>query len=70
MFLNPRQASNEHQESAKGAELLLLGTLLQQYCSGDDENVDNGALEVCLHCVYYAQYAHCHPRPASMLLHA
>ncbi|KJA27489.1 hypothetical protein HYPSUDRAFT_35394 [Hypholoma sublateritium FD-334 SS-4] len=43
-----RKASGDQQESAKGAELLLLGTLLQQYCAGDDdEGIDPTALEVC-----------------------
>ncbi|CAA7265434.1 unnamed protein product [Cyclocybe aegerita] len=41
--------SGDLQESAKGAQLLLLGTLLQQYCEGDDEdNVDSAALQACI----------------------
>jgi DNA polymerase phi len=36
-----------NQESAKGAELLLLGTVLQQYCVGDEEDsMDSDTLEV------------------------
>lgn len=37
----------DQQESAKGAELLLLGTVLQHYCAGDDEDsMDSETLEV------------------------
>ncbi|KAJ3512520.1 hypothetical protein NLJ89_g3472 [Agrocybe chaxingu] len=41
--------SGDQQEAAKGAQLLLLGTLLQQYCEGDDEgDVDPAALRTCI----------------------
>jgi len=42
-----RNRKGDQQESAKGAELLLLGTVLQHYCAGDDEDsMDSEALEV------------------------
>jgi DNA polymerase phi len=49
-----RNRKGDQQESAKGAELLLLGTVLQHYCAGDDEDsMDSGALEVRnLFCLY------------------
>ena len=41
------QISGETQEAAKGARLLLLATVLHQYCfSGQDEEMYGGALEV------------------------
>jgi len=39
------QVSQEPHESAKGAELLLLATVLQQYCQ-EPEDVDSDVLEV------------------------
>jgi len=42
-----RKLKGDLQESAKGAELLLLGTVLQQYCAGDEEDsIDSATLEV------------------------
>ncbi|KAF8911087.1 DNA polymerase phi-domain-containing protein [Gymnopilus junonius] len=44
-----RKIHGEQSDSAKGAELLLLGSLLEHYCTTvDDENVDSGALEACI----------------------
>ncbi|KDR81783.1 hypothetical protein GALMADRAFT_221648 [Galerina marginata CBS 339.88] len=43
-----RKVSNDQSDSAKGAELLLLGTLLEHYCDDDDdETVDSNVLEAC-----------------------
>ncbi|KAF9466352.1 DNA polymerase phi-domain-containing protein [Collybia nuda] len=39
---------NERQEAAKGAELLLLATALQQYCVGDHDEVDTETMEACI----------------------
>jgi len=49
-----RDRKGDQQESAKGAELLLLGTVLQRYCAGDDEeSMESDALEVSnLFCLY------------------
>ncbi|KAF8162945.1 DNA polymerase phi-domain-containing protein [Crassisporium funariophilum] len=44
-----RKISGEQQETARGGELLILGTLLSHYCAGDDEeNEDPDALESCV----------------------
>ncbi|KAF9566303.1 hypothetical protein CPC08DRAFT_114924 [Agrocybe pediades] len=44
-----RTVTGEGADSAKGAELLLLGTLLELYCSGDDdESADVSSLEACI----------------------
>ncbi|RDB24111.1 DNA polymerase V [Hypsizygus marmoreus] len=43
-----RSVSDEQQEAARGAELLLLATILQQYCTGEQEEVDTEALEACI----------------------
>ncbi|KAF9477373.1 hypothetical protein BDN70DRAFT_914180 [Pholiota conissans] len=44
-----RKILNDQQESAKGAELILLGTLLQRYCaSDDDDDADGDALGICI----------------------
>ena len=41
------QVSGDKQEAAKGARLLLLATVLHQYCiSGQDEEMHGDALEV------------------------
>jgi DNA polymerase phi len=42
-----RQRSHGRQETAQGAELLLLATVLQQY-SADVEETDMEVLEVCM----------------------
>jgi len=42
-----KQVSADQQEAAKGVELLLLATVLQQY-SADDEETDVAVLEVCI----------------------
>jgi hypothetical protein len=34
------------QDAAKGAELLLKATLLQQYCANESDEADSGSLEV------------------------
>ncbi|KAG6841689.1 hypothetical protein C0991_008327 [Blastosporella zonata] len=38
--------TDERQEAAKGAELLLSATILQQYCSDEGDEIDTEALEV------------------------
>lgn len=44
-----RKIPGDQQEAARGAELLILGTLLQHYCAeGDDENGYTDALETCI----------------------
>ena len=46
-IISLRNCKGDQQESAKGAELLLLGTVVQHYCAGDDEDsMDSDALEV------------------------
>ncbi|KAF8061577.1 DNA polymerase phi-domain-containing protein [Lyophyllum atratum] len=43
-----RTVTDERQEAAKGAELLLLATVLQQYCTDEEEEVDTEALEATI----------------------
>ncbi|KDQ59553.1 hypothetical protein JAAARDRAFT_127225 [Jaapia argillacea MUCL 33604] len=40
--------SGSQAEPAKGAELLLLSTLVHQYCADEDEKTDTEALEACI----------------------
>ncbi|PPR04947.1 hypothetical protein CVT24_010405 [Panaeolus cyanescens] len=43
------KVTGSEQEAAKGAELLILGSILQQYCAADDEeHFDPDALETCV----------------------
>ncbi|KAG6845192.1 hypothetical protein H0H87_012749 [Tephrocybe sp. NHM501043] len=43
-----KNVTDERQEAAKGAELLLLATVLQQYCSEEGDEIDTEALEACI----------------------
>ncbi|KAG6919948.1 hypothetical protein DXG01_013297 [Tephrocybe rancida] len=43
-----KNITDERQEAAKGAELLLLATILQQYCSEEGDEIDTEALEACI----------------------
>ncbi|GLB35405.1 putative DNA polymerase phi [Lyophyllum shimeji] len=43
-----RTVTEEHQEPAKGAELLLLAAVVQQYCTEEDDEVDTEALEASI----------------------
>ncbi|KAF8652685.1 hypothetical protein AX16_004190 [Volvariella volvacea WC 439] len=42
------KVSGEQRDVAQGIELLLNAIVLQQYCSGNDEEVDLGTLESCI----------------------
>jgi DNA polymerase phi len=46
VIITLRNRKGDQQESAKGVELLLLGTVLQHYCAGDEDSMDSDALEV------------------------
>ncbi|KAG6821076.1 hypothetical protein H0H93_007235 [Arthromyces matolae] len=43
------QVTDERQEAAKGVQLLLSATVLQQYCADEEDEVDTEALEVCFY---------------------
>ncbi|TFK42972.1 DNA polymerase phi-domain-containing protein [Crucibulum laeve] len=43
-----QKVSSDRQEAAKGAELLLLATTLQQYCATNEDDLDLETLEVCI----------------------
>ncbi|KAF5386843.1 hypothetical protein D9615_001886 [Tricholomella constricta] len=43
-----RTVTDERQEAAKGAELLLMATVLQQYCTDGEDEGDTEALEACI----------------------
>ncbi|KAG6831186.1 hypothetical protein H0H92_012326 [Tricholoma furcatifolium] len=43
-----KNVTGERQETAKGAELLLSATVLQQYCSDEDDELDTEALEASI----------------------
>lgn len=63
------QISGDQQEAARGAELLILGTLLQHYCAEEDENRYTDALEVNMTARSFVFVAHIMNRHASMVPH-
>ncbi|KAG5647160.1 hypothetical protein DXG03_001115 [Asterophora parasitica] len=48
LSLRLRTVTDERQEAAKGAELLLMATVLQQYCSDDEDEANTETLEACI----------------------